>query len=397
MTQPESERHGSRFTRDIILAGLAWIPLFPSSAPAEPKPAPPVPVAHPRQPDIDKAVERGADVFKKNLDKGIKELGYDWISEKQGGRAGERCYELVLYTLYMAGVSPEDRDFAEALEKILDKPLRRTYEVSLQAVLLEAIDREAYQWRIVQCAQFLLDNQCENGQWSYGEPGPAIAVTRSKTASKPKPAAKPGTESTKAVKRVAVSPRRKGPKTGDNSNSQYALLGLRSCIMAGCLFPPDVLAKAEKAWTELQNEDGGWDYGSEEAPRGKSVGSMTAGGMGALCIALFHQGKNFEKDVRVMKAAAWLEKEFTVSTNPKFPNDGWHYYYLYALERAGMLGRTETFGKREWYNEGVEFLLKAQKKDGTWSGLDREPIVDTCYAILFLRRATKALAKVYTK
>ena len=44
---------------------------------------------------------------------------------------------------------------------------------------LESYDRKKYQYRIAQCAQFLVDNQCKNGQWDYGEavplftPGPA--------------------------------------------------------------------------------------------------------------------------------------------------------------------------------------------------------------------------------
>ena len=53
-----------------------------------------------------------------------------------------------------------------------ETPLEWTYDVSLQAMILEEIDRVKYQARIAQCAQFLVDNQCPNGQWSYGEPDP---------------------------------------------------------------------------------------------------------------------------------------------------------------------------------------------------------------------------------
>ena len=56
--------------------------------------------------------------------------------------------------------------------KLLTKDLQKTYAVSLLAMSLESYDRKKYQYRIAQCAQFLVDNQCKNGQWDYGEAVP---------------------------------------------------------------------------------------------------------------------------------------------------------------------------------------------------------------------------------
>ena len=75
------------------------------------------------------------------------------------------------------------------------------------------------------------------------------------------------------------------------------------------------------------------------------------------------------------------------------------YYYLYALERAGIMSATETFGAHRWYVEGAEAILGAQRGDGSWiSPLphgDRSEttnaVWDTCFAILFLKRATRPL------
>jgi len=67
-----------------------------------------------------------------------------------------------------------------------------------------------------------------------------------------------------------------------------------------------------------------------------------------------------------------------------------------AIERAGMIFGTERFGSHEWYPEGVDFLLPAQKEDGRWQADGSHAIGDTCFAILFLRRATKGLPKVAT-
>jgi hypothetical protein len=70
------------------------------------------------------------------------------------------------------------------------------------------------------------------------------------------------------------------------------------------------------------------------------------------------------------------------------------YYYLYALERAGMLYDTALIGNHDWYLDGARVILAAQKPDGSWaeSGpATMRPTWDTCFAILFLKRATRPL------
>ena len=68
-------------------------------------------------------------------------------------------------------------------------------------------------------------------------------------------------------------------------------------------------------------------------------------------------------------------------------------YYLYTLERLGALSGRKTFGPRDWYEEGSEFLLKAQKSDGSWDGEHRLE-VGTAFAVMFLAKATaKALGQ----
>jgi len=68
------------------------------------------------------------------------------------------------------------------------------------------------------------------------------------------------------------------------------------------------------------------------------------------------------------------------------------------MERAGDLYGTETFVNREWYVEGANWLIANQKPDGMWwSGSHLEnQVVATCFAILFLRRATAPLPKIAT-
>jgi len=59
-----------------------------------------------------------------------------------------------------------------------------------------------------------------------------------------------------------------------------------------------------------------------------------------------------------------------------------------------MLYGTDWIGKHNWYRDGAEFFLKAQRGDGSWAGEGGTAVWDTCFAILFLRRATRPLEDV---
>ncbi|MCE9581129.1 MAG: hypothetical protein K8T20_01300, partial [Planctomycetes bacterium] len=92
----------------------------------------------------------------------------------------------------------------------------------------------------------------------------------------------------------------------------------------------------------------------------------------------------------IHSALEWLGTKFSVETNP-IRVSGVH-YWLYGLERAGMIVGIAEFGKHDWYKEGSEVLLKGQADDGSWKcatdpGADQDN--DTCFAILFLRKATR--------
>jgi hypothetical protein len=66
--------------------------------------------------------------------------------------------------------------------------------------------------------------------------------------------------------------------------------------------------------------------------------------------------KDWRTDPVVQSGLAWMDEYFSVSTNPqKYPQ--FHYYYLYALERVGMLTAGAMIGRHDWYREGANFLL----------------------------------------
>jgi len=332
-------------------------------------------------------------------------------------RASEvKSVELLILTFFHAGIRENDADVQRWLKTLLESKPSSTYLVALQAMVLEDLDRVRYQGRIQQCAQYLVDTQCKNGQWNYGEAVGSwdVPPERTKARATASGAAKPSGErkKPKVVTRVAVRRTREGPETGDCSNSQYAALGLRACFEAGIDFPVEVIDRARKGWADSQHSDEdkkgaaesrGWGYYGSTFKG--SYGAMTAGGLSSVCIYDHLLGKPWTRDPLVEQAKTWLTVNFSAAEHPQAAR-GWDgydggsfvYYYLYALERAGMMYGTETFGSHAWYPEGAKYILDSQNPDGSWKGRARidenGPVADTCFAILFLRRATAPLKAV---
>jgi len=381
--------------------------LLASSAIAQEKPKAPL-LSAADQKRVDEAITRGVGFLK---------------GKATNDPHGSHATELVLWTMIHAGVRPGDAAFDELFKKMIDDPMTNTYRVALQAMILEDLDRVRHQKRIFHCAQFLLDNQCKNGQWHYGEPTTFVdppsddVATGARSFGDPEPGQKPT-----VVRKLAVKRQRDGREEGDNSNSQYAALGLRACHDAGIVFPREAIVRA-RAWWRLSmiEEDpkgrpgvatgpegsappAGWCYGGKNHGH-KPYGTMTAGAVGSLAICGYILGeKNPRKEIAVLRGLEWMGREFTVTGNPG-PSEhvqdvGWMaYYWLYAMERAGLLAGVETMGGHKWYAEGVAHLLQAQKGDGSWLSplphgdrpVELNAVWDTCFAILFLKRATKPL------
>ena len=74
----------------------------------------------------------------------------------------------------------------------------------------------------------------------------------------------------------------KRARGGDNSNTQYALLGLHAAREAGVPVEPQVWALARAYWEQSQKRDGSWTY-TPDSPTATS--SMTCAGVSSLIIA----------------------------------------------------------------------------------------------------------------
>jgi hypothetical protein len=355
------------------------------------------------QKEIDSAILKGAEFLK--------------TAPSPGGHLKTNCDELILLTLIHAGIS--EKGYDKFLQNCLDRPLEHTYKVALLAMCLEELDATKHQLKIAQCAQFLVDNQASNGQWSYGRPTDAVKGMVPTAEAAPVASGVDKSKKGSTVREFGDSREHKRPKTsiavkqtrtvgdkGDNSNSQYAALGLRACFDANIKLPEEVLQKARTWWVDSQGADEsgaakavgknavsssgevpfiqGWNY-QKASEEGAPTSAMTAGAVGATVIYEYMLGRDWHKD-RVTRAGVnWLGKHYSINEN---------YYYMYALERAGMLYNTELFGGHNWYYEGARFLVDHQAADGSWGKRENkdENTWDTCFAVLFLKKATRAIA-----
>ena len=376
----------------------------------------PFQVKPPEGPDparVDAAITRGISYLREHVDSG---------QPYRHGPLTMRTDELVLWTLLHAGVAESDLLFQKLLERMFAGDLDSTYRVALQAMVLEELDRVKHQKQIWRCAQFLVDNQCRSGQWSYGEktimpdfPLRDVASGKGEADTARGEGKKPPVRT-----KVPVRSRRQGTGEGDLSNSQYAALGLRACFDAGIVLPWDLVERAAQSWRDLQNgnkeikkgkavstgaqswpEPRGWGYNRKLEDDQGTTGSMTAGAIGSLAIVDRILGTDARKDENILAGISWLTRNYSVETNPK--EASWHLYYLYALERAGIFLDMDRYGTHPWYAEGAKLLLGSQHEGGGWwsggwtPGQDLfEPahVWETCFAILFLKRAARPLKDV---
>jgi hypothetical protein len=342
------------------------------------------------------------------------EKGVQWLLQRypQNRIPDPRHTELVLLTLVHGGLAPDHPLLRDSFNKMLGHPLSQTYNVGLRGLLLEKVNRKFYQGSLAEIAQFFIESQCDNGQWGYtGHPvkpaptayAPIITPSRKKAPPGGTQTADDGPPPGREFK-LPTPVRGSNKRSGDHSNSQYAVLGLFAASRSAVMVPKETWRDVEKVFESSQNPDGGWGYNNAEVPgmglvtTDASSGSMTTAALTGLIVSKFYHGKEWKNEPSVKKGIEWLGKAFSVVTNPGGPAL-WHYYYLYGLERVGTVSGLAEFSGHRWYREGAEFLLKAQNPDGSWkntSGIQgalSDPVTDTCFAILFLKRATPELKK----
>ncbi len=355
----------------IMLIATAFCGTVPVSAQAQlfQRPQRQKPAAELTKEEVDSAITRATQyLISKQREDG------SWSSDFAGwSRYQIGVSSLATLALLNAGMKPSDPPVAKGLSylrSIKEPQMTEIYEISLMAMALAAA-KDKSDIRIIR----LIANKLEEGQIKHGEFTGGWSYTVSQNGG------------------------------GDNSNTQYAVLGLREAAAAGVNVDRAVWERARKHWLNAQSGDGGWNY--RMAGEGGSTGSMTAAGIATLVIT--ESMLRDEDDVNpdgtprccggpppndaLDRGIAWMEQHFTVGSNPF---DGrWILYYLYGMERAGRLSGRRFFGQHDWYREGASFLVGNQSaRSGSWSDSrvsESCTIVSTSFATLFL---SKGLAPV---
>jgi hypothetical protein len=379
-----------------ILSALAALGVVAFVAPpAVPQEKPPPAVD---QTKVNTAIKNGANWLRERITEGLPPIN----QQNDAHHDGSTYNEIVLYAMLHAGVPNSDPDLVKLLNDIRLRPPIHTYTTAIRAQALEKYEPVKLFEDVRQCGQFILDNQGKEGYWGYSKevqlpPLPKLTITPDPKVIATGPgggalkAQPPGRSNTTAVKKMVVARREWGQKN-DNSNTQYAMLGIAACMAAGIHAPADTYQLVDTWLTEAQNDDGGWGYEARNTPmhgREASYGSMTAGGVSTLSICIRNKGGDPAKDVRIQKGLQWLGKNLTFDQNPA--GGGWmQYYWVYSVERAGSFSGTQWFGDRPWYYEGASYLCDKQNGDGTWGeGNDGQKLLNTCWSILFLKQASK--------
>jgi hypothetical protein len=175
----------------------------------------------------------------------------------------------------------------------------------------------------------------------------------------------------------------------DNSNTQFAILGLWA---AGRHEVPTerALALLVKRFRFSQTPNGGWGYSYQPGSPAESP-SMTGAGLLGLAVGhgLVRTGDNAVRGA--IQDPAIDRGIQALARNIGRPLGGdVHLYFLWTLERVGVLYNQRTLAKKDWYAWGARHLVERQGKEGAWmvGGYHQsQPLVDTCFALLFLKRA----------
>jgi hypothetical protein len=342
------------------------------------------------------------------------DAGTGWLRREFAGGFPDDTFhdapELVVLTLAHAGSNLKDDVFAKGLALLEKTQPRWTYRTSLLAMALAEVNPRLYQAKIAHCAQWLVDTQLVGGEWGYPSAGTGRDMRPQPVlveAPPPDADAKPD-----AAPKERIAIKRRSSQTsaavlrGDFSNTQFAILGLRACRESGIDVPKETWKGALDYLRKFQRPDGGWGYVMQGEQDGASYASLTCAGICSLAICLHALGtKDVRADPGIKRALGWLDGNLDPARNVGIESSSilgpspWQYYHLYSLERAGRVLGLDALGRRAWYPEGARWLLAAQQGDGRWDDAPgpsgKRPTyftpADTCFAILFLARATRPI------
>jgi hypothetical protein len=308
------------------------------------------------------------DRVRKAIDRGIqylrdKERGLgNWEAVDKASVAMEAGWSsLALLALLNAGVKPDDPIIERGLRYLRQVDPNQTYVVALQTMVFAEAGKNEDRERIQNNVNWLVDAMIRsNGQckgWTY----------------------------TKGMSQIS-----------DNSNTQYALLGLHAGRTAGAKIDRQVWKSIQDYYIREQKPDHGWVY-NPAFQSGTTLTMTTAGLCGLLISGMeLNAGREtlrddgtaancgvYAENKPVVEALGWVSRNFRIDLPYNM------FYNVYGIERAGRLSGQRFFGEHDWYREGCQFLVDTQRDDGSWQEnrtRDNLPVISTSFALLFLSK-----------
>lgn len=302
------------------------------------------------------------------------------------------------------------------------KELGSTYDIALAIVLLSRLDEYGNKQMIRDLGARLIAGQNVGGGWGYTCPPKVTSLILTNPDSRPK-----------------------APEgVGDNSCTQFAVLGLWTASRTGMDIDQPMAAVARRFKT-TQNSDGGWPYTSAVANSAENKSAMNPSGSAMTFAGLFsltvaranklrkeleqrelggddknkpgtsgskkvttgsakksepkEQDKSDEKKEAAAEPSEKTDEASTLLKDPifskglakagEFVNGGDQArYFLWTIERLGVLLGLEKIGGVDWYAKGADILVKSQQADGSWPAEHNDKgLSQTAFSILFLRKA----------
>jgi hypothetical protein len=385
---------------------------------------------------IDRAIDKGVAALRK-----MQQSDGAWKHEKIGATA------LAGLALLECGAARDDKAVIAAATRVRIAALTMTdtYSLSLSILFLDKLDA-ANDTPLIESMLVRLLAGMTNGGWSYECPPIAEAEARRLAAeASGKRVLKGGRDLSKMPEKgkrkltdlpreiqaqlVQIARGEVGGITGlakiahdlggDNSNTQFGALALWVGRRYG-LPVQGALLRVDERFRAQQYPDGSFGYmvappiakmlpASIAKPEvmGPSA-SMTCAGL--LGLAFGHGALLDVKKMKNPKAEesdvgkdAKIKAAFLALSAAVGEPTGWSgmgkpagkippvfgkgFYFLWSLERVAVAYKLNVIGKKDWYQWGAEVLLAAQKPSGAWEGEYAACGADTCFALLFLKRA----------
>lgn len=315
---------------------------------------------------VEQAINRAMQYLRQAQRNGNWESGAGDVLRLVGVMEGGHT-ALATLALLEAGEDVKSPVIQQALDYLRKLPPRATYVVALQTMALSRAEPEKDRLLIARNVDWLKKSFRPKLGWSYGLAGGL------------------------------------GAGGGDNSNSQYAVLGLYYAqVYGGVKIEPEFWLLVQNFYLANQHPVGnGWGYSTGNVPQNETI-TMTAAGVCGLLITGQMVRQSWEKprgdgtfencgqqpvDKRLEAGLIRLGHMFTYHVRP------WTFYNYYGIERVGRLSGLRFFagqnGVHDWYREGASLLVASQKANGSWGGdggLDSDPVLATSFALLFLAK-----------